>query len=261
MENESLTNLDTKIIGRKVLYFKMATSTNDLAWLEVSRGATEGTVILAGEQLKGRGRFGRTWFAPAGQGIWMSIILKPDLPIEKTSILMITGAIAACEMLREKMNLNAFIRWPNDVMINNKKIAGIILETKYLGHKPEMMVLGIGLNVNLKQNEIPSDLKDVTTSVAIEKNQEVDQESLTSDLLTYLDNWYYKIRIQDYEAVTAAWRKMCALTGKQVIVKTKERQFEGEVVGLDPVKGISLKQSGKIVKLLRSEDVEMIRLK
>ncbi|MCK5579232.1 MAG: biotin--[acetyl-CoA-carboxylase] ligase [Planctomycetes bacterium] len=261
MSENKFSNLGTKIIGQTVHSFKKVTSTNDLAWLEISRGADEGTVILADEQLKGRGRFGRQWFAPAGGGIWCSVILKPDLPIEKSGVVMVVGAIAVCELLQEKKGLPALIRWPNDVMIDGKKISGVIVETKYIGRQPEMMVLGIGLNVNLKLSEIPAELKKEVTSLVVETKKEVESESLVRDFLGCLDNWYQKIKEKDFESITRTWRKMCALTGKKVLFQSKGEKFEGEVVDLDPCAGISIRLKNNDVRLFRGEYVDWIRVK
>ena len=155
MEESYFTNLNTKTIGRKVLCHKKVTSTNDLGWLEVSRGAEEGTVILAEEQLKGRGRFGRNWFSPSHKGIWLSLVLYPSRFPEETFLLMSIGAIAVADLLKNKFNLPASIRWPNDVIINNKKISGIIVESKYINKSPNATVMGIGLNIDIPESEIP----------------------------------------------------------------------------------------------------------
>jgi len=260
MEESWFTELATKIIGRQVRCFKKATSTNDLAWLEISRGAPEGTVILADEQTKGRGRFGRSWFAPTG-GLWVSVVLKPQIPVEHSCLLMVIGAIAVCELIREKLNLPATIRWPNDVIINDKKVAGIIVEARYLANKPEAMVLGIGLNVNVPKDKIPAELKDIFTSLSIEKNKEIDFRTLAGDFVSSLDRWYQYIINKQYEVINSAWREMSAIMDKRVVIKTQDKEWEGRVLDIDPCKGVSIKLDSGEVKLFQGEYVESLRIK
>lgn len=260
MEEKWFSGLPTKIIGRYVRCFKKATSTNDLAWLEVSRGAPEGTIIFADEQTKGRGRFGRSWFSPVG-GLWTSIILKPQIPPEHGCLLMAIGAIAVCELIRDKFNLSAHIRWPNDVILNNKKVAGIIVEAKYLANKPEAMVLGIGFNVNIPKDKIPEELKDTFTSLSIEKNKEVDFRLLAGDFISYLDKWYQYMVQGQYETINSAWKEMSAVMDKQVIIKMQGKEWLGKVSDLDPCKGISLTLDSGEVKVFQGEYVESLRIK
>lgn len=261
MEESWFTGLPVKIIGRQVRCFKKATSTNDLAWLEISRHAPEGTVIFANEQIKGRGRLGRQWHSPDGKGLWASFILKPDLPVEKIPLIMVIGAIAICELIQQEFNLLASIRWPNDVLINNKKIAGIIVESKFFTNQPEASVLGIGFNANLSSDEIPAELKPIITSLLIEKKHVIDMQMLTRHLLIYLDNWYEKIVTQDYEPINLTWREMSGVMNRQVIIKTQGESIEGLVTELDPCAGISLKMPDNTTRQFQGEQVESLRLK
>lgn len=260
MEQNWFNKLPVKIIGRNVRCFKEATSTNDLAWNEISLGAPEGTAIFAGRQSKGRGRFGREWHAPEDAGIWASVILKPNLPVEKSSLLMIIGAIAVCELVRDDFKLNASIRWPNDVMIDGKKIAGIIVETKYLRNSIESAVLGIGFNVNLNESEIPADLKTVMTSLAIETGRKIDMKDISRQFLVYLDKWHQKLTNANFSEITGTWQKMSGVLNKTVCVETENQSLEGIVIGLDSYDGITLKIGAETIKL-SPEKVTSLRLK
>jgi BirA family biotin operon repressor/biotin-[acetyl-CoA-carboxylase] ligase len=261
IEETWFEGLPTRVIGRKVLCFKKVTSTNDLAWLEIFRGAAEGTVIFADEQLKGRGRFGRSWFAPRGGGLWFSIVLKPQISPEHACLLMVIGAIAICELLREKYQLPASIRWPNDVIINNKKVAGIIVEARYLANTPEAMVVGIGFNANLKETDIPQDLIPLITSLSQECKRDIEEEPLVKDLLISLDNWYDKIRQKEYEVINRTWQEMSGVLNHVVIVKTADKEITGTVVSLDACTGISIKTPDGQTHQFRGENVESLRLK
>ncbi|MBI5779768.1 MAG: biotin--[acetyl-CoA-carboxylase] ligase [Planctomycetes bacterium] len=262
MEENYFTSLNTKTIGRKVLCHKKVTSTNDLAWLEVSKGIEGGTVILADEQLKGRGRFGREWFSPGQKGIWLSVVLYPSNFPEETFLLMSIGALAVADLLRNKFNLPASIRWPNDVIINNKKIAGIIVESKYINKSPNAAVLGIGMNIDMPESEIPADLKDITTSLFEETNQAtaLKIENIASDLICLLDKWYLKITSRELKPIQDAWRSFSCVMNKKVSVKIKDKLLEGKIVDLDPCKGFALLESDGNTRWWRGETVEMLRL-
>ncbi|HLD35206.1 MAG TPA: biotin--[acetyl-CoA-carboxylase] ligase [Planctomycetota bacterium] len=262
MEENYFANINTKTIGRKVLCHKKVTSTNDLGWLEISRGAEGGTVILAEEQLKGRGRFGRDWFSPARKGIWLSVVLYPSRFPEETFILMSIGAIAVADLLKNKFNLPASIRWPNDVIINNKKIAGIIVESRYINKSPNATVMGIGLNIDIPESEIPADLKDITTSLTRESEQtsDIKIELITIDLICLLDKWYHRMINQELKTIQDAWRNFSGVLNKPVSVKIKDRLLKGTIVDLDPCKGFALLEPDGQTNWWRGETVEMLRL-
>ncbi|MEW6027510.1 MAG: biotin--[acetyl-CoA-carboxylase] ligase [Planctomycetota bacterium] len=262
MEESYFSNLTTKTIGRKVLCHKKVTSTNDLAWLEVARNAEEGTVILADEQFKGRGRFGREWFSPARKGVWLSVVLFPSRFPEETFLLMSIGALAVADLLKSRFNIAAYIRWPNDVIINNKKIAGIIVESKYINKIPNATVMGIGLNIDIAEPEMPPELKDITTSLNKETNKTSDSkiEAIAADLICHLDKWYQKTSEQELKSIRDAWRGFSCVLDKMVEVKIKDKLLEGRIVDLDPLKGFALSGKDGNINWWRGETVEMLRL-
>lgn len=262
MEESYFTNLNTRTIGRKVLCHKKVTSTNDLAWLEISRGVEEGTVILADEQFKGRGRFGREWFSPSQKGVWLSVVLYPSQFPEETFLLMSIGALAVADLLTDKFNLAASIRWPNDVIINNRKIAGIIVESKYINKSPNAAVLGLGLNIDMPESVIPAELKDITTSLTKEtsKTAGLKIEVIAADLICQLDKWYGKIINRELKPIQDAWRSFSGVMDKMVSVKIKDKLMEGKIVDLDPIKGFALLEKDGNTRWWRGEAVEMLRL-
>ncbi|MDI6732918.1 MAG: biotin--[acetyl-CoA-carboxylase] ligase [Planctomycetota bacterium] len=262
MEEYYFVNLKTKTIGRKVVCHKKVTSTNDLAWLEVTRGAEEGTVIIADEQICGRGRFGRAWSSPNQKGIWLSVILYPSLFPEETFLLMALGAIAVTDLLKNKFNLPSLIRWPNDVIIGNRKVAGIIVESKYVNQCPNASVLGVGMNINISESEMPSELKNITTSLLIENNSAVPfkLEVIIVDLIYLLDKWYQKIVNKELNAIQDTWREFSAVLNKNVSIQVKGQSLEGKVTDLDPCKGIELKDRSGNAQWWRGEMVDMLRV-
>ncbi|MFH1230460.1 MAG: biotin--[acetyl-CoA-carboxylase] ligase [Planctomycetota bacterium] len=262
MKESCFANLDTQIIGKNIVFYKKVTSTNDLAWLEVSQGTAEGVVVLADEQLRGRGRFGRDWFSPANKGIWLSVVIHLSQFPEDMFLLMAMGAIAVTDLLRNKFNLPALIRWPNDVIINDKKIAGIIIESKYIPKSPNAAVIGIGMNVNITESELPADLKDITTSIGIEQKKTImlELEPITRDLICFLDKWYQKIINKELKSIQDAWREFSGVLNRTVSIKIKDGLIEGKLVDLDPCKGIALSDNEGNTRWWSGEKVELLRL-
>jgi BirA family biotin operon repressor/biotin-[acetyl-CoA-carboxylase] ligase len=260
MEQNWFNDLPVKIIGKNIICYKKVTSTNDLAWLEASKNVSEGTVILAGEQLKGRGRFGRTWFSPVDKGIWASVVLRPKITVEESYYLMVIGAIAICELLKEEFGLNPLIRWPNDVFVDGRKIAGILVESKYSLNNPEAAVLGIGINIEISKGSIPADLKDIITSLSGETGKEVDLKDITRKFLIKLDEWYQKIIAKEFNQITESWRIMSGVLGKKVRVEINGVFIEGRVKNLD-LKGGILLELPEGEKRFKPEEITSLRLK
>lgn len=258
MEEMTFPNLNTKTIGKRVVYHKKVTSTNDLAWMEVANGADDGVVVVAGEQMKGRGRFGRNWVSPTRKGIWLSVVLKPHLPAEKIFSLMAIGALAVADVLKAN-KFDATIRWPNDVIVNSKKIAGIIVETKFISKSPEAAVLGIGVNINVTEKEMPDEIKTIATSVLIEKGCEVAIQPLTEELIIRLDHWYQVLKNKEDDIIKDSWRNYSAVLNKMVSLRSKNCVYQGKAVDLDPCKGIAIQLPDGAVKWWQGDEVELLR--
>lgn len=171
----------------KIIYLDEIDSTNR----EVRRlgdvGAVEGTVVIADCQTGGKGRLGRTWFSPAGTGIWMSLLLRPELPPEKVSGITLMAATSVCRAIRSATGLNTQIKWPNDLVIDGKKVCGILTESAILDGELKFAVLGIGVNVN--QTEFPGDLPHAW-SLAMTAGRELDREGLIECCLNCLKEDY-----------------------------------------------------------------------
>ncbi|MFH1227960.1 MAG: biotin--[acetyl-CoA-carboxylase] ligase [Planctomycetota bacterium] len=258
MTEFNLAPLDTKTIGKRIVYYKKVTSTNDLAWLEIANGAEDGLVVIAGEQMKGRGRFGRNWVSPTRKGIWLSVALKPRLPVDKMFSLMAIGALAVADVLKSH-KLEATIRWPNDVVINGKKIAGIIIETKFISKEPEAAVMGVGMNVNIAQEELPEEIKDIATSALAEKGYEMAIQPLTEELIIRLDYWYQLLKDKQDNVINDAWRNYSAVLNRMVSLRSKDCAYQGKAVDLDPCKGIAIEQSDGTIKWWQGDEVELLR--
>jgi BirA family biotin operon repressor/biotin-[acetyl-CoA-carboxylase] ligase len=175
-----------KIIGKKIIRHKEIDSTSDEARRLIKQGASEGTVIIAGSQTKGRGKPGSGWFSPPNYGIYLSVILRPFKNPKDLSSITIIGAKAVISMIQKEANLKAEIKLPNDVLINGKKVSGILTERDPSGN----LIIGIGVNVNNPADSFPEDIKTTATSVMIEGGKDYNSEEFTRILIAELDQEY-----------------------------------------------------------------------
>ncbi|MCK9267488.1 MAG: biotin--[acetyl-CoA-carboxylase] ligase [Alkaliphilus sp.] len=220
--------LSNKVIGKQIIYFDSIDSTNGYAKKKIDQ-LKDGTVILAERQTAGRGRRGRGWVSPEGTGIWMSIVLKPDIP-PREGIKMTQIAVAAvCKSIRELTKLDALIKWPNDIVINGKKVCGILTEMAGELNKINYIVIGIGINVNVK--DFPEEIKKHASSLFIEGNKKIDRKILLVDILKKFENLYgaYMRNLNLNETLSIV-RNYSAILGKNIrIIQGKSVKMAGAV--------------------------------
>lgn len=241
--------LDTDFIGRKIYYFDSIDSTNNKA-KEIAFEEKEGLVVVSEEQLAGRGRLGRAWVSPKGKGIWMSIILKPKVDPMKVAKVTLLGAAAVNKAL-DNMNVKSQIKWPNDILINGKKIAGILTEMNCELNMINYVTMGIGINVNLDENDIPEDLKDKATSIKISGGKEINRKELLANTLNIFEELYLLFRDKDdVSKAIEICRENSALIGKQV------RVIRGEEIKIG--KALDINEEGQLVVEFENGVVENI---
>ncbi|MDQ6630663.1 MAG: biotin--[acetyl-CoA-carboxylase] ligase, partial [Verrucomicrobiota bacterium] len=199
----------TKIIGRDIRVFEETTSTNDVMEKLARDGVQEGAVVFAESQTKGRGRLGRKWMSPPRQGLWFSILLRPDFLPQNTTQLTVAAATALARAIRLQTNLTPEIKWPNDILICGKKVAGILTELRAELDHVKYVILGIGLDVNLRATEFPADLRKLATSLKIESGQHVNRAELAATILRELDLEYGKICSGQFPSVADEWEQQC----------------------------------------------------
>ena len=241
--------LKTDFLGRNIHYYQSIDSTNKKA-KEIAFNEKEGTVLIAEEQLEGKGRMGREWISPRGKGIWMSIILKPKVEPMEVSKITLLGAAAVHKAL-ENMNVNSGIKWPNDILIGDKKICGILTEMNCELNMINYVVMGIGINVNLDDNDIPEDLKDKATSIKIDQGEEIDRKKLVANILNEFEKLYipFKDKGNAKEAIDIC-RKNSAIMGREVKI------IQGEEVKIGKV--IDLNEEGELMVEFGDEHIENI---
>jgi BirA family biotin operon repressor/biotin-[acetyl-CoA-carboxylase] ligase len=250
--DDLLSRLGTiRIVGRDIRVFERTTSTNDIIARLGRDGIREGAVVFAESQSRGRGRLGRLWLSPARKGLWFSILLRPDLPPQSATQLTVAAATALARAIALQTGLAPEIKWPNDILIRGKKVAGILTElTAELDHVKEM-VLGIGVDVNLDAAEFPHDLRKTATSLKIESGQTVDRAELAVAILRELDADYDRIRRGQFELVAAEWRQRCGTLGREVSIRIGDRVIRGRAESLDAEGALLLRtQHGRLERII-----------
>jgi BirA family biotin operon repressor/biotin-[acetyl-CoA-carboxylase] ligase len=224
--------LHTKIVGSKVIYFRSLESTNKTA-KEVAAVNNEGTVIVAEHQTKGRGRLGREWISLNRKGLYFSVILKPDTDPTKVAKLTLMGAAAVNRGLVD-MGIESRIKWPNDIVIKGKKVAGILTEMNCELGTINHIIIGIGINVNQSKEEIPYELRDRASSLLIESNKAIKRKELMAAVLNRLDELYLKfLQDEDLDQVLEICREESAVIGKDVMVIQGNSSRKGHAVGIN----------------------------
>ncbi|WP_162532236.1 biotin--[acetyl-CoA-carboxylase] ligase [Candidatus Scalindua japonica] len=225
-------NLRTKTIGQEIIILDRTASTMDIAKKMLKEGVPEGTTIFAEEQIRGRGRSGREWSCKKGKGLLLTTVLRPVIQPEKSYLLMVFTAVAIVKTIRDIFNLPVEIDWPNDIVINKKKLGGIIVETQIHTGKPRDYIVGIGINVNLQKHELPAHIDQPATSLTIEKETFIDRTSFARALLQNLDSWYLIFKDERCEYIVEKWQEFCVNIGKKINVYYKKKNFAGIFLGI-----------------------------
>jgi BirA family transcriptional regulator, biotin operon repressor / biotin---[acetyl-CoA-carboxylase] ligase len=246
--------LNTKVFGKKIYAFKKTDSTNTVAYKLAEDGEQEGTVVFAEEQGKGKGRFRRTWSSPVG-GIYMSLILRPEFEPLNTARVTLGAAVAVAEAVREVTNLSARIKWPNDVLVEKQKVAGILTEMKAQQDALDFVILGIGVNVNIPKNALPKG----ATSLKEELNGlDVSKVELAKRILELLEGYYARMRDR-FDEIINDWRKLSDTLGSRIKVHSHGQVLDGQALDVDENGGLILRLDSGFNKHIFSGDVETIR--
>ena len=221
--------LKTSLIGQKIHHFDELTSTNIIA-KELAHDAEDGTVVVAEVQKGGRGRLGREWLSPRG-GIWMSVILKPTISLAHASRLTLVAGISVSKAMR-KLGVDARIKWPNDILIDGKKVCGILTEVNAEMELVDYIVVGIGINANVDMDEFSDDVKDVATTLMSELGEPIERVSFIQDVLFELEQEYIRFRTQPFSGILDEWTSLSDTIGRQVTVTTPSKTIEGKAAGI-----------------------------
>lgn len=248
--------LKTDFIGRGIRYFTEITSTNDVVKELAAKGAKEGTIVLAETQTQGKGRLGRRWLSPKG-GIWFSVILRPKIPAKDSYQLTFMAAVAVAKTIRKMYEVDAEVKWPNDVLVNRRKVCGILTETSTRGSAVDFAVIGVGVNVNVDLKFFPKDLRASVTSLEAEVKGEVERGRFLCVLLEELENCYRMLQQKKFELILDEWKSLTTLFGAYVEVTSFEEKIRGVAVGVDRNGALEvLLEDGTVRKILSGDVVK-----
>lgn len=240
--------LATRFIGQEVSCYPSLPSTNDVAKHQAQEGAKEGTVIIAEEQTAGRGRIKRNWLSPRGS-IALSIILYP--PLAYLPSLIMVASLAVARAIEQVTGLKSQIKWPNDVLVNNKKVCGILIESGVKGSKVDYAIIGIGLNVNLKPSDFP-EIAPFATSLSHELGRDVSRREVVWSLLAEAERLYLSLPAGD--SVFKEWRDNLVTLGKKVQVSSGEAAYKGTAESVASDGSLLLRQpDGNLLKIVAGD--------
>lgn len=247
--------LNTKVIGKKIFSYNVVDSTNTVAFSLAKAGLGEGAAVFAEGQRKGRGRLGRRWASPKHAGIYLSLILRPKITLKKASLVTLLAAVSSAEAIRKVSGLQALIRWPNDILVNNKKVCGILTEIEMKSSHLEYIVLGIGINVNTPAAKLPPE----GSSLKEEAGREFSRIELARELLRRLDQEYSSFKDKGGAKIISQWRNLSAFCGKRVKVKLAHKAIEGQAQGIDAQGALIVRLDNGFKQHILAGDVARIR--
>jgi len=243
--------LNTKFIGKNIYYFDSLLSTMDEALRLALKGEKEGALVVAETQTKGRGRMGRVWSSAKYKGIYMSLILTPQIMPNQASILTLLTAVSVCEAVRKSVGVEVNIKWPNDILIGNKKLAGILTELDAELDAVRFIIIGIGINVNNDSKaSVPGGV-----SLSEETGEVLSRVELLQAILRSFEENYLLFKRSGPGGITEKWRRYNSTLGKRVKVSCHHKQIEGEASDIDSDGALLLRSDSGILHRVTSGDV------
>jgi BirA family biotin operon repressor/biotin-[acetyl-CoA-carboxylase] ligase len=252
-------HLTTRKVGVVLHVVKRTPSTNDLAAEIAGEACPDGTVIVADEQSRGRGRLGRSWFSPAGRGLYFSVVLRPGLPAAEAPVMTLVTAVAIAEGIRDRTGLAPDIKWPNDILFGKRKVAGILTELATQGDQVAHVVVGVGLNVRGTRTDFPRSLRPVATTLEVELGRAPERAPLLVALLARLDQRYVEFVRRGPGPSLSRWRTFARFLSKRVRLTAPGGEVvEGVAVDIDPHGALIVRgRSGALQRVLAG-DLEVL---
>jgi BirA family biotin operon repressor/biotin-[acetyl-CoA-carboxylase] ligase len=253
LPQEIQRGLSTNYVGKEIYYFPELKSTNIRAKekaLHGAEGISEGTLIVAERQSAGKGRLGREWFSPVG-GIWFSVILYPQLSPSYISRITLMTAVAVVKAIKICTQIKSQIKWPNDILINEKKVCGILTEMSAELDIINWVVVGIGINVNIDLREFPEDIQENTISLKETSGKEISRVKLAQTFLQEFEKYYEILKRREFSSILKEWKLYSHTLGKKIRVDIGERIITGEAVDINEEGSLILKkEDGELVEII-----------
>ncbi|HTY55973.1 MAG TPA: biotin--[acetyl-CoA-carboxylase] ligase [Candidatus Binataceae bacterium] len=254
---QSIARGEPGTIGWRIHYFEELSSTQDLASQLAEQGAEQGIAVIAETQSAGHGRLGRQWYSPPGLNLYVTIILRPRPALSALGSLNLMAGVAAAEAIESVAPGIVALKWPNDVWLRRKKTGGILAKALSDGSQISCVLLGMGLNLNLRSKDIPDDLQRIATSVQIETGVECDRSAVAAVLFSRLDTRYTEMQKHGFASIRPLWERYSALAGKEVTVTDHGKPLSGVVKGIDDEGALILETKAGTARVL-SGDVSVV---
>jgi BirA family biotin operon repressor/biotin-[acetyl-CoA-carboxylase] ligase len=231
-ESEILFGLETERFGKHIHFHESIGSTQKEAHRLAYEGAPEGTVVVAEEQRTGRGRLGREWFSLPKRGIWMSMVVRPDLPPQRAPQFTLIAAVAAALAIVDVTGLQPEIKWPNDILVNGKKVVGILTELQAEADKISSLIIGVGMNVNHDPEDFPESVRKTATSLSMEKGAKIPRAKLVQSFLAYFEKYYAIYLEKGFAPIKLLWETYAISLGKVITATTITGKVAGKAAGI-----------------------------
>lgn len=255
-ESTIVPYLETKWVGSSVKVIDEVDSTQRIAHQLAREGAPSGTLVVADHQTGGKGRMGRKWHSPAGTGVWMSLILRPDIPLSATPQLTLLTSVAVLKGIYKACSIEAGIKWPNDLLIGKKKLAGILTELSAETDRINYVIIGIGINVNQSEIDYPEELRDIATSLRLEKGTAVQRNELIVHILKEWEDLYHIYLDHGFSPVKTLWEANAISIGQPIIARTLQGSFQGMAKGITEEGVLLLEDEAGTIHKIYSADIE-----
>ncbi|MFY0523282.1 biotin--[acetyl-CoA-carboxylase] ligase [Archangium gephyra] len=250
--------LSTHSLGQTLHFHDSLPSTNQAAFRLASDGAEHGEVVITEQQTAGKGRRGRTWVSPHGLNLYFSAILRPELPPQRAPELTLVAAVALAEALREA-DAEALIKWPNDVQIGGRKVAGILTELSAEPERVHFVVLGIGVNLNAGPEDFPPEVASTATSLSQALGRRINRALFTTALWGRLEEWLDLHHEVGFDPVRQRWKELSATLRQEVLVRTGQSELRGVAEDIDESGALMVRTAGGSLERVLAGDVEQLR--
>jgi BirA family transcriptional regulator, biotin operon repressor / biotin---[acetyl-CoA-carboxylase] ligase len=252
---EIQSGLNTKIIGKKIIILDTVVSTMDEAFRLGMENCPEGTVVCAESQSKGRGRLGRVWASPKNKGLYFSFVLRPHLPLNQLPQLTLMSAVALAEAIEDISDLKPLIKWPNDILLGSRKLAGILTELRAESDQVKFVIVGIGLNVNTSARQLITG----ASSLKVAAGHSFDRAEVFRAVLRSLEKWYLKLLHHEFARVMEEWKQRSATLKKRIRITDPNGAIEGEAIDLDDDGALLIRKDNGLIVKKTAGDVFLLR--
>lgn len=251
--------LNTESFGREIHHFDIVDSTQTVAYKLAQEGAPNGTVIIAEDQTAGRGRLTRMWESGHGTGIWMTVIVRPDVTPQQASSYTLVVAVAVTQAIKALYkNVEPAIKWPNDLLINGKKCTGILTEMQAEADCVQALLVGIGINANQVEADFSPEIADIATSVRLAAGEEINRAALVATILQFLEIYTEIFVKEGFASIKTLWEQASCTIGQRIEVTTLREQFEGVASGITDEGVLQLTQDDGTVRTIYSGDIRIL---